>query len=82
MDEMQREDIMALVTNRQGWSRRDFVASVAAGFALAAQPVCAQTMIVTDTRGLIAGMVDVPARDGEIPAYRAMPAKGSNFPVI
>ena len=40
--------------------RRDFVAAaVAAGFALAAQPISADT-IITDTRGLDAGMVKVP----------------------
>lgn len=83
MNEMHREDLLALTTNKTSWSRRDFVASsIAAGFALAVQPVCAQTMIVTDTQGLTAGMVDIPARDGHIPAYRAMPAKGTTFPVV
>jgi carboxymethylenebutenolidase len=63
-------------------SRRGFIAgSLAAGFALAVQPVAAQTVITTDTQGLEAGEVKVPVRDGEMPAYRAMPAKGKNFPV-
>jgi carboxymethylenebutenolidase len=63
-------------------SRRGFiVSSLAAGFALAVQPVAAQTVITTDTEGLEAGEVKVPVRDGELPAYRAMPAKGKNFPV-
>jgi carboxymethylenebutenolidase len=63
-------------------SRRGFiVSSLAAGFALAVQPVAAQTVITTDTQGLEAGEVKVPVRDGEMPAYRAMPAKGKNFPV-
>ncbi|MFL6257978.1 MAG: dienelactone hydrolase family protein [Pyrinomonadaceae bacterium] len=63
-------------------SRRGFiVSSLAAGFALAVQPVAAQTVITTDTEGLEAGEVKVPVRDGEIPAYRAMPAKGKNFPL-
>ena len=63
-------------------SRRGFiVSSLAAGFALAVQPVAAQTVITTDTEGLEAGEVKVPVRDGEMPAYRAMPAKGKNFPV-
>ena len=83
MNHMMREDLLALVTTKTGWSRRDFVASsLATGFALAVQPVCAQTMITTDTQGLTAGEVKIPTRDGEIPAYRAMPAKGKNFPVI
>jgi carboxymethylenebutenolidase len=56
-------------------SRRGFVmTSLAAGFAAAAQPVQAQTMIVTGTQGLAAGEVKIPVKDGEIPAYRAMPA--------
>jgi carboxymethylenebutenolidase len=63
-------------------SRRGFiVSSLAAGFALAVQPVTAQTVITTDTQGLEAGEVKVPVRDGEMPAYRAMPARGRNFPV-
>ncbi|HEX8336885.1 MAG TPA: dienelactone hydrolase family protein, partial [Pyrinomonadaceae bacterium] len=63
-------------------SRRGFIASsLAAGFALAVQPVAAQTVITTDTRGLEAGEVKIPVRDGEMPAYRAMPAKGGGLPV-
>jgi carboxymethylenebutenolidase len=52
-----------------------------AGFALAVQPVTAAT-ITTDTTGLTAGEVKIPVSDGEIPAYRAMPAKGKTFPAI
>lgn len=55
MNDMLREDLLALVTNRTTVSRREFVAgSLAAGFALAVQPVSAQTMITTDTTGLTA----------------------------
>jgi carboxymethylenebutenolidase len=62
-------------------NRRDFfVTKLAAGFALAVQPVSAQT-ITTDTAGLLAGEVKIPVSDGSIPAYRAMPAQGGNFPV-
>ena len=62
--------------------RRAFMtATLGAGFALAVQPVVAQTAITTDTRGLVAGEVKITTADGEIPAYRAMPAKGKNFPV-
>src|ERR1700733_7732816 len=64
------------------FSRRGFVmTSLAAGFALSAQPVSAQT-ISTDTKGLEAGEVKVPGNDGEIPAYRALPETGGPFPVI
>jgi carboxymethylenebutenolidase len=63
-------------------ARRGFiVTSLTAGFALAVQPVSAQT-ITTDTSGLEAGEVKIPAQGGDMPAYRAMPAKGSNFPVV
>jgi carboxymethylenebutenolidase len=83
MNDMMREDLLALVTNRETLTRREFVAgSLAAGFALAVQPVCAQTMITTDTRGINAGEVKIATSDGGIPAYRAMPANAKNAPVI
>lgn len=64
------------------FSRRGFVVTgLAAGFALAVQPVSAQT-ITTDTVGLTAGEVRIPVPDGEIPAYRAMPASGGPFATI
>jgi carboxymethylenebutenolidase len=64
------------------WTRRGFVVtSLAAGFAMAVRPVSAET-ITTDTRGLEAGEVKVTTKDGEMPAYRAMPEKGGPFPVI
>ena len=64
------------------FTRRGFVmTSLAAGFALSAQPVSAQT-ISTDTKGLEAGEVKIPVSDGEVPAYRALPESGGPFPVI
>jgi carboxymethylenebutenolidase len=42
----------------------------------------AQTAISTDSNGLTAGEIKVPAVGGEMPAYRAQPAAGNNFPVI
>jgi carboxymethylenebutenolidase len=63
-------------------TRREFlVSSLSAGFALVVQPVVAQTTITTDSSGLIAGEVKIPVKDGEIPAYRALPEKGGPFPV-
>lgn len=65
------------------FSRRGFlVTALGAGFALAVQPVMAQTAIATDTQGLAAGEIKVKTADGEMVAYRAQPASGSNFPVI
>ncbi len=50
----------------------------ATGFALVAQPVCAQTMIKTSDDGLHAGEVRVETKQGSIPAYITMPNKGTN----
>ncbi|CAO4143054.1 Putative carboxymethylenebutenolidase [Methylorubrum thiocyanatum] len=64
-------------------SRRTVIAtSLATGFAMAVQPVAAQSTITTDTNGLTAGEVKIPTRDSAIPAYRAMPAEGGPFPTI
>jgi carboxymethylenebutenolidase len=83
MNDMLREDLLALVTNREKLTRREFVAgSLATGFALAVQPVCAQTMIVTDTAGLTAGEIRIPVGGIHIPAYMAAPATGKEFPTI
>ena len=54
-----------------------------AAFALAARPIQAQTMIVTPSDGLTAGVVSVKTKDGkEMNAYRAMPASGTGFGTI
>src|SRR3954453_6590737 len=75
-------ELDGLVASRH-WSRRGFVmTTLATGFALSVQPIAAQTVITTDTNGLTAGEVKVPAKDGEMPAYRAMPDKGGPFPTV
>jgi carboxymethylenebutenolidase len=65
------------------FTRRNFIvmSTLAAGFALCARPISSQT-IFTDREGLIAGEVKIPVGDGKIPAYRAMPDTGSDFPVV
>ena len=64
-------------------NRREFVVSMlAGGFALAVQPVMAQTAVHTDALGLVAGEVKIPVADGEMPAYRAKPAGNGPFPVV
>ena len=76
-----QQDIQSLAPLPIDENRRSFlVTKLTAGFALAVQPVSAQT-ITTDTNGIIAGEIKIPVSDGEIPAYRAMPANGSKFPV-
>lgn len=67
----------------QAYDRRSFlVTSLGAGFALATQPVMAQTAIKTDETGLLAGEVKVPAGDGEMVAYRAAPMGVTRQPVV
>jgi carboxymethylenebutenolidase len=81
-DQWTNADLASLLGSTPTLTRRDIlVTSLAAGFALAVQPVSADT-ITTDAEGLTAGEVRIPAKDGEIPGYRAMPAKGENFPVV
>jgi carboxymethylenebutenolidase len=66
---------------RMDLSRRGFVVtSLATGFALSVTP--AKATITTDAEGLEAGEVKIPVADGEIPAYRAQPAKGGPFPIV
>ena len=75
-------DLSSLSAKRDLNRRQMLATSLAVGFAAAVQPVCAQTAITTDSNGLTAGEVKIPVQDGEIPAYRAMPAKGGPFPLI
>ncbi len=68
---------------RTEFTRREFVVTVlGVGFAVATQPIAAQTVIRTDDKGLLAGEVKIPVPDGQIPAYRAMPQKGTNLPTV
>jgi carboxymethylenebutenolidase len=74
----QQRDFDSLVP-AVGFTRRGFVVTaLGAGFALAAQPVMAQSVIQTDTAGLTADEV----RHGDLIAYRAQPAGGKNLPTI
>jgi carboxymethylenebutenolidase len=66
-----------------GFTRRKFVMmTLATGFAAAVQPVAAQTQIRTDSQGLVEGEVKIGTKDGDLPAYRAMPANGKNLPTV
>lgn len=79
---MLKQELDSLYPQTEMSRRNFFVTSLAAGFALAVQPISAQTTITTDTTGIVAGEVKIPTKDGDVPAYRAMPAKGKNFPVV
>jgi carboxymethylenebutenolidase len=81
-DKWTNADLVSLLGSPTLTRRQIIVTSLAAGFALAVQPVTAATVITTDTEGLTAGEVRVPVADGEIPAYRAMPATGTSFPLV
>lgn len=75
------EDAVSLLPKTE-FTRREFVVTtLAAGFALAVQPVSAQT-VTTDAAGLVAGEIKIPAAGGELPGYRAMPDQGGPFPVV
>ena len=79
---MLQEELDSLTPSRD-FSRRDFVrTSVGTGFAAAVMPVMAQTVIKTDTTGLVAGEVMIPVGDFKLPAYRAAPANVANAPVV
>ena len=79
---MSQADFDSLTPHRD-LSRRDFVrTSVGSGFAAAVLPVMAQTVIKTDSNGLLAGEVTIPVGDFKLPAYRAAPAGKDNAPVV
>lgn len=80
-----RADFHSLTAALPPLSRRGFVmtASAAVGFAAAAGPVSAETVIETDTEGLEAGDSAFTATDGtEVPVYFARPADDASAPVI
>src|SRR4051812_20174758 len=74
-------DLRSLAAKAALSRREAVVTSLATGFPPAGPPVCAQTTITTDANGLEAGEVSVKTQNGDIPAYRAMPASGGPFPV-
>ena len=65
------------------FTRREFVmTTLATGFAAACTPIASQTRVATDDGGIMAGEVKIRTKDGEMPAYRAMPANGRNLPTV
>ena len=91
MDDFKPDDPYAAVADSQlrslgpktAFNRRGFaMTALGVGFALAAQPIQAQTVIVTDASGLDAGEVKVRTKDGLMPAYRAKPHNAENPPVV
>ena len=83
MSQNQLEAEFASLHPNQLFNRRDFlVTTLGTGFALAVQPVSAQSLITTASDGLLAGEIKVPVTDGEMVAYRAAPASARNAPVV
>ena len=79
---MSQADFNSLLPSRD-FSRRDFVrTSVGTGFAAAVLPVMSQTVIKTDSAGLLVGEVTIPVGDFKLPAYRAAPLGKANAPVV
>ena len=62
-------------------SRRSLALALAGGYAVAAFSAEAQP-IKTDAKGLVEGMVEVPAGDRNIPAYLARPAAKGRHPAV
>lgn len=69
------------VTRREFLKQTVIMTALGSGFALAVQPVGAQT-IHTDDLGLVAEAVQIPVQDGVIPGYSARPDRDGKFPVV
>ena len=80
------EELASLLPSIVPKRRQFVVTALATGFAMAVQPISADTTITTDTKGLEAGEVKIPVKydgkEGEMPAYRAMPDGKGPFPVV
>jgi carboxymethylenebutenolidase len=79
-----QSDFDSLVDNRkEPMERREFIrAAVGFGFAAAAMPICAKTVIKTDTEGLKEGEFTLDIGGQPVPVYMAMPKDRSNLPVV
>lgn len=82
MQDNDQTDFNSLVPGRDVSRRVFLTTTIGAGFAVAVQPALGQTPQRTDAEGLTAGEVKVPVADGQMVAYRAMPATGKDFPVV
>lgn len=84
--ENMKEDFASLVAKTSlsdGVDRRGFMkTALGTGFAAAVLPVCAQSVVKTDTAGLTVGEVTVMVNGQAVPVYRAQPEGKTNLPVI
>jgi len=65
------------------FDRRDFIwTALGASAALALAGQASAQQITTDTSGIVADDVTIPAKDGQLRGYRAHPATGGPFPTV
>jgi carboxymethylenebutenolidase len=76
---MLKDEFDTLVPGRSTLTRRSLIGS---GFAAAALPIAAQTVVKTDSSGLVVGEVTIPVGDFKMPAYRAAPANATGAPLV
>jgi carboxymethylenebutenolidase len=82
MSTFDRDHLDSLLPSRT-FSRRAFVGtSVGSGFAAAALPVMAQTVLETDAQGLEVGEKTIMVGDFKMPVYVAKPAGATKAPVV
>lgn len=85
MDDLIKDcsSLLAKTPLSDGIDRRDFLkVALGTGFAAATLPVAAQSVIHTDSAGLLAGTVTITVNGQDVPVYRAQPEGGSNLPVL
>lgn len=76
------QDVKGLLPEKD-FDRRDFIwSALGASAALALAGEVSAQQITTDTGGLVADDVTIPAKDVQLRGYRAMPATGGPFPVV
>lgn len=63
-------------------TRRDLLKTAVAVSVATAMPPVFGDEIATDASSVESGDVKIPTKNGDIPAYRAMPATGERFPVV
>lgn len=80
MDNMTSE-VLSLHPNPMITRRGFIVATVGTGFAVSMLPVAAQT-IQTDSQGLDTATINIPVKDGNLPAYMARPIGKKDLPVV
>jgi carboxymethylenebutenolidase len=78
-----QDDALALIGQPAGVDRRDFIkAAIGTGFAAAALPIQAQTLVSTDSKGLTARTIHIKVDGQTVPVYLAHPEGKTKLPVI